>query len=398
MHALTPALVGRAGSARRAGSVCACCSALRSHCSTWPPSRCRPPSCPLQAAARGQTGARAGSTPPAGTLSLSLSLSLSLTLTLTLILTLTLTLTLSLSLSLSLSLTLTLPRQLNGTCARLGSVPADGASGLVCWLGLDGGLPVRVLWVDLVALGLCTLRCAARRAVPDAPMGGPRLAWAERWLLRVGHVAALLLCFALSSLAALQQASGLLWMGYLLLSLLVLVRGTWRATRPRRRRQASHHPHHPHHPHRPHHSHHSHHSHLGAGGWRRRRWRWEAAVRGGAAWRAVHRYAWAVPLLVVAYQAPLVPDACVQPVGTEAEGEGRVTWCALWMATLGLAQLRTPTAAAAAATEGVAAFSLLPFALIWLVMDVQVLLHSASYRSSYYTILYYSPWLYLLYY
>ena len=35
-----------------------------------------------------------------------------------------------------------------------------------------------------------------------------------RWLLRVGHVVALLLSFALSSLAALQQASGLLWMGY----------------------------------------------------------------------------------------------------------------------------------------------------------------------------------------
>ena len=205
-------------------------------------------------------------------------------------------------------------RQLNGTCARLGSVPADGASGLVCWLGLDGGLPVHVLWVDLAALCVCTLCCAARRAVPDhvdAPMGGPRLAWAERWVLRVGHVIALLLSFSLSSLAALQQASGLLWMGYLLLSLLVLVRGTWRATIPSRRRHGLAH---------------SRHSRLGTGGGHsrlgtglgtglsmvrrlsggQRRWRWEAAVGGGAAWRAVHRYAWAVPLVVVAYQAPLL--------------------------------------------------------------------------------------------
>ena len=137
----------------------------------------------------------------------------------------------------------------------------------------------------------------------------------------MGHVAALLLSFALSSLAGLQKASGLLWMGYLLLSLLVLVRGTWRPT-------------------------------LSS--------RWEAATGGGAAWRALRRYAWAVPLLVVAYQAPpvtaqrtlvlitklmtpipsatipttttychtqrhqapLVPDECLQPVGSEAEGGG----------------------------------------------------------------------------
>jgi len=64
-----------------------------------------------------------------------------------------------------------------------------------------------------------------------------------------------------------------------------------------------------------------------------------------------------------------VSDECLQPVGGEGEG---LTWCALWMATLGLAQLSTTTAAAAA-TDGVA-FSLLPFALIWLVVDVQVLL------------------------
>lgn len=64
-------------------------------------------------------------------------------------------------------------------------------------------------------------------------------------------------------------------------------------------------------------------------------------------------------------------DECLQPVGGEGESEG-LTWCALWMATLGLAQLSTTTAAAAA-TDGVA-FSLLPFALIWLVVDVQVLL------------------------
>lgn len=84
-------------------------------------------------------------------------------------------------------------------------------------------------------------------------------------------------------------------MGYLLLSLLVLVRGTWRATLPA----------------------------VAAT---------QAATRtpatpaltqavgpamavgggdgGGAAWRAVHRYAWAVPLLVVAYQAPPVPAQC----------------------------------------------------------------------------------------
>ena len=44
------------------------------------------------------------------------------------------------------------------------------------------------------------------------------------------------------------------------------------------------------------------------------------------------------------------------------------------MATLGLSQLST-AAAAEAAAEGAAvgaSFSLLPFALIWLVMDVQV--------------------------
>ena len=119
----------------------------------------------------------------------------------------------------------------------------------------------------------------------------------------MGHVVALLLSFALSSLAALQQASGLLWMGYLLLSLLVLVRGTWRATLPSRRRHASRHAH-------------SHHSRLGAGG-RHRRWRWEAATGGGAAWRAVHRYAWAVPLLVVAYQAPPVTAQCTLVLRTK---------------------------------------------------------------------------------
>ena len=67
-------------------------------------------------------------------------------------------------------------------------------------------------------------------------------------------------------------------------------------------------------------------------------------------------------------QAPLIPDECLQSVGVDLEGEGGVTWCALYMATLGFTQLSTTTAAAAAAaTEG----PLLPFAFIWFVMDVQ---------------------------
>ena len=85
-------------------------------------------------------------------------------------------------------------------------------------------------------------------------------------------------------------------MGYLLLSLLVLVRGTWRATLPAvaATQAATRTPATPA---------------LtpavdtGEGGG-------EAATGGGAAWRAVHRYAWAVPLLVVAYQAPPVPAQC----------------------------------------------------------------------------------------
>ena len=68
-------------------------------------------------------------------------------------------------------------------------------------------------------------------------------------------------------------------------------------------------------------------------------------------------------------QAPLMPDECLQSVGVDLEGEGVFTWCALYMATLGLKQLSTTTAAAtAAATEE---FSLLPFAFIWFLMDVQ---------------------------
>ena len=62
-----------------------------------------------------------------------------------------------------------------------------------------------------------------------------------------------------------------------------------------------------------------------------------------------------------------MPEECLQSVGVDLEGEGGVTWCALYMATLGLTQLSTAAAGQAAATEG----SLLPFALIWLVMDVQ---------------------------
>ena len=65
-----------------------------------------------------------------------------------------------------------------------------------------------------------------------------------------------------------------------------------------------------------------------------------------------------------------MPDECLQSVGVDLEGEGGVSWCALYMATLGLTQLSTAAAGQAAATEGVA-ISLLPFAFIWLVMDVQ---------------------------
>ena len=81
-----------------------------------------------------------------------------------------------------------------------------------------------------------------------------------------------------------------------------------------------------------------------------------------------------IPQATITYsvtQAPLMPDECLQSVGVDLEGEGGVTWCALYMATLGLTQLSTTSdAAAAAATEGVA-ISLLPFAFIWFVVDVQ---------------------------
>ena len=136
------------------------------------------------------------------------------------------------------------------------------------------------------------------------------LARAEKWLLRMGHVVALLLVFVLSSLAALQQASGLLWMGYLLLSLLVLVRGTWHQamrTISRNRRGAwlgrssaiagaifrnPANPPPPTHARRPR---------LGAAQGQREK-QWEERVGGGLAWRAAHRYAWLVLLLILVYQ------------------------------------------------------------------------------------------------
>ena len=179
----------------------------------------------------------------------------------------------------------------------------------------------------------------------------------------MGHVVALLLVFVLSSLAALQQASALLrmdylvrvgvrpnpnpnhnphpnpnpspypkpnpnrdpnqasgggallWMGYLLLSLLVLVRGTWRQamrTISHNRRGAwlgrssaiagaifrpanptpPPHPAPPTQPRRPR---------LGAAQGQREK-QWEMAVGGGLAWHAAHRYAWLVLLLILIYQ------------------------------------------------------------------------------------------------
>ena len=137
------------------------------------------------------------------------------------------------------------------------------------------------------------------------------LARAEKWLLRVSHVVALLLVFVLSSLAAwLGLGPGLLWMGYLLLSLLVLVRGTWRQamrTISRNRRGAwlgrssaiagaifrnPANPNPPTHARRPR---------LGAAQGQREK-QWEERVGGGLAWRAAHRYAWLVLLLILVYQ------------------------------------------------------------------------------------------------
>ena len=107
-------------------------------------------------------------------------------------------------------------------------------------------------------------------------------------------------------------------MGYLLLSLLVLVRGTWRQamrTISHNRRgawlgrssavagaifrnpanpPAPTHPTHPTHPRRPR-------GRLGAARGQRRK-QWEMAVGGGLAWRAAHRYAWLVLLLILIYQ------------------------------------------------------------------------------------------------
>ena len=215
--------------------------------------------------------------------------------------------------------------RLNATCARLGSMPADEASGLVCWLALDGGLPARTLWVDLCALAMCTLRDVIRRTAPladAAAAAGPRLAWAERWILRSSHVVTLLLIFLLSSAASLQESSGLLAMGYLIISLYTLAFA--------RRNSVD--------------------------------------EEAGRPWRHIHRYAWLVLAVLVAFQAPLVSDSCGVALGEEWQG---APWCALWMATLGVFQLHTAESDEDAIGDYRAASWMLPFVFIWLIVDVQ---------------------------
>lgn len=57
----------------------------------------------------------------------------------------------------------------NGTCARLGVTPVDAASGLVCWMAVDGTKNTSTLLWEMTALGTLTLCCLCPRPKGELP-------------------------------------------------------------------------------------------------------------------------------------------------------------------------------------------------------------------------------------
>ena len=98
----------------------------------------------------------------------------------------------------------------------------------------------------------------------------------------------------------------------------------------------------------------------------------EVALSCGASWHHLHLSAYLLLLLVLLFQAPLVPRVCATPVA-EDESQG-AHLCALWMASLGLFKLDSATALS---SEGA-----LKFVLLWLLVDLQARVFAHPYYRS----------------
>ena len=169
-------------------------------------------------------------------------------------------------------------------CERLGSTAR--ASGLVCWMSIDGGTPITNVRLDLASLATCLLAALALGAPRAAPSREPSPSATERpqpptasrtasrtaasraraatwrvistwrlWTLRLGHVAVLVALLCVSTAANVDAAHGLVGIGYVAISLAAL---------------------------------------AGEAALVRRRSAW---------WRFLHVYAWAVLLLILLMQA-----------------------------------------------------------------------------------------------
>jgi len=113
----------------------------------------------------------------------------------------------------------------------------------------------------------------------------------ERWILRTSHVAILLICFVLASIANMSGAQDVLNGGFLLFSLRLLSIER------------------------------------------------QLVLSRGKLWRYLRVYAWLVLLLKLFFQAPIIPASCASAFSrTEVLG---VPWCTLLMTALGLFKMKT---------------------------------------------------------
>ena len=136
-------------------------------------------------------------------------------------------------------------------CDRLGSTAK--ASGLVCWMSMDGGTPITNLRLDLASLATCLLAALSLNAPRVAPSRESSPSDTERpqpptttrttsrtaasraraatwrifstwrlWTLRLGHVTVLIALLCVSTAANVDAAHGILGIGYVAISLAAL--------------------------------------------------------------------------------------------------------------------------------------------------------------------------------